>query len=208
MPVNGNGIGDGGRKGPEIGAWRRAPEEPGAGCRGAGRHGANQQALTRMAEITRPRGTSRGEGISMPHWSSPDRVRGPFQTRAPAIKAPMIPKAPVINSTHAASVAKRLRQRLVVPPYGGSIPLARPVATTPHPWFVHGVVFCWRRAPAGSNREGGDSAPLRLRQRGPQPAAAAQPCRRSSSRDSPPARTGSWQGRPVRAAIASRAAAA
>ncbi len=70
----------------------------------------------------------------------------------------MIPKAPVIKSEPAASVAKRLRQRLVVPPYGGSIPLARPVATTPHPWFVHGVVFCWRRAPAGSNREGGDSA--------------------------------------------------
>jgi hypothetical protein len=70
----------------------------------------------------------------------------------------MIPKAPVIKSNNAASVAKRLRQRLVVPPYGGSIPLARPVATTLHPWFLHGVVFCWPCIPLGSTREGGDSA--------------------------------------------------
>ena len=154
-----------------IRACRRAPQEPGAGCpgagcRGAGSHGANQLAAFRMAEITRPRGTSVERGSPGRIGAAPQPRSGPRPLPGPGsrLKTPLIQQAPVIKSNPAASVAKRLRQRLVVPPYGGSIPLARPVATTLHPWFVHGVVFCWRRAPAGLNREGGDSA---LRQRAP-----------------------------------------
>ena len=106
--------------------------------------------------------------------------------------------AAVIRCHHAAGVAKRLRQRLVAPPFGGSIPLARPLATDP-PQVMGPGCFFLPDLPAQLARRGSCA-------NGAQGDSARHRCRRLESRASPPSRTGSWQGNPVRAAVSSRAA--
>ena len=143
-------------KGLEPEASRRAPNDSGACCRGAGcssagldgagRHGGDQHPPPTMAEIARARGTP-AAGPPCRMGAAPIGPRGPFRPWAPAPKALGKLKAPVISFTHAAGVAKRLRQRLVVPPFGGSIPLARPVATTATPGSPRGGFLLALRPP-------------------------------------------------------------